>query len=112
MRARLLRCGAFGYYTAAVRPRALHTGPPRRPGWPAPMPRRVNVQFYPCAAACEEAGFRPCLRCRPDASQALPVLPGTSATVSRALRLLGEPDAPEDVPALAGRLGVGERHLR
>jgi AraC family transcriptional regulator of adaptative response / DNA-3-methyladenine glycosylase II len=84
-----------------------------RPICPAPTPRRRNCVFLPCAAAAEAAGFRPCLRCRPEASPGTPAWLGTSATVSRALRLIG--DGALDgggVPALAARLGIGERHLR
>jgi AraC family transcriptional regulator of adaptative response / DNA-3-methyladenine glycosylase II len=84
-----------------------------RPICPARTPRRENCVFLPCAAAAESAGFRPCLRCRPEASPGTPAWLGTSATVSRALRLIGEGALDEDgVPKLALRLGIGERHLR
>jgi AraC family transcriptional regulator of adaptative response / DNA-3-methyladenine glycosylase II len=84
-----------------------------RPICPAPTPRRENCVFLACAAAAETAGFRPCLRCRPEASPGTPAWLGTSATVSRALRLIGDGalDA-GGVPDLAARLGIGERHLR
>jgi len=84
-----------------------------RPICPAPTPRRENCVFLACAAAAEMAGFRPCLRCRPEASPGTPAWLGTSATVSRALRLIGD-GALDDggVPELAARLGIGERHLR
>lgn len=83
-----------------------------RPVCPAVTPRRRNVEFYPCAAAAEKAGFRPCLRCRPETSPGTPAWLGTSATVSRALRYIGE-GALDDgsVADLAGRLGLGARHL-
>ena len=61
-----------------------------RPICPAPKPKRCNVTFFPCAAAAEDAGFRPCFRCRPEASPGTPAWIGTSSTVSRALRLIGE----------------------
>ncbi|MFH1277367.1 MAG: AlkA N-terminal domain-containing protein [Candidatus Eisenbacteria bacterium] len=84
-----------------------------RPVCPAPRPKRSNVVFYPCAAAAEEAGFRPCRRCRPETAPGTPSWIGTSATVRRALRLIDEGALDEgDVPALAERLGVGDRHLR
>jgi AraC family transcriptional regulator of adaptative response / DNA-3-methyladenine glycosylase II len=85
-----------------------------RPGCPAPIPRERNVRFYPCAAAAEEAGFRACMRCRPDASPGTPAWLGTSATVQRALKLIfdGQLDDKVSVEKLAGRLGVGARHLR
>jgi AraC family transcriptional regulator of adaptative response / DNA-3-methyladenine glycosylase II len=69
--------------------------------------------FVPCAAAAQEAGFRPCLRCRPEASPGTPAWLGTCATVSRALRLISEGALDRDsVASLAERLGIGERHLR
>ncbi len=72
-----------------------------------------NVIFFPTAAAAQEAGFRPCLRCRPETVPDLGAWRGTSNTVSRALSLieLGALDD-ADVDGLAGRLGVGERQLR
>jgi AraC family transcriptional regulator, regulatory protein of adaptative response / DNA-3-methyladenine glycosylase II len=80
---------------------------------PARTPRRENVAFYPTAAAAQEAGFRPCLRCRPETSPDLGAWRGVSNTVSRALGLIeaGALDA-GDVGALAERLGVGERQMR
>ncbi|NOX92909.1 MAG: helix-turn-helix domain-containing protein [Gammaproteobacteria bacterium] len=84
-----------------------------RPICPARTPRRENVSFYPTAAAAQEAGFRPCLRCRPENSPDLAVWNGTSNTVKRALALIGEGAMDgETVDHLAGQLGVGERHLR
>lgn len=91
----------------------LTTGVYCRPICPAPTPRRINVRFYSCAAAAREAGFRPCLRCRPETSPGTPAWQGTSTTVSRALRLIGEGALDEgNVEELAERLGVGGRHLR
>lgn len=84
-----------------------------RPVCPARTPKRANCVFLACAAAAREAGFRPCLRCRPETSPGTPAWAGTSATVARALRLIedGALDG-DDLPALADRLGVGDRHLR
>jgi AraC family transcriptional regulator of adaptative response / DNA-3-methyladenine glycosylase II len=82
-----------------------------RPGCPARLPRRENVRFFACAAAAEESGLRPCLRCRPDASPGAPVLLGAKSTVARALRLIGDGHT-DDLDELAARLGVGARHLR
>ena len=70
------------------------------------------MRYYTTAAAAAEAGFRPCLRCRPEAAPGTPAWLGTSAVVRRALRLIQEgvlDDASVDV--LAGRVGVGRRHL-
>jgi AraC family transcriptional regulator of adaptative response / DNA-3-methyladenine glycosylase II len=84
-----------------------------RPICPARFPRFANCVFVPTAAAAQEAGFRPCLRCRPESSPDLGAWRGTSATVSRALALIegGALDG-GDLAALAARLGIGERHLR
>jgi methylphosphotriester-DNA--protein-cysteine methyltransferase len=71
--------------------------------------------FYGSAAAAQEAGFRPCLRCRPEIASELNAWRGTSNTVSRALALIAEGalDGHDNrVEKLATRLGVGERHLR
>lgn len=84
-----------------------------RPICPAPTPRRVNCTFFACAAAAQEAGFRPCLRCRPEVAPGLPAWNGTSTTITRALRLIAEGALDEgSVEELAERLGIGGRHLR
>ncbi len=84
-----------------------------RPVCPARTPLRRNVEFFSNASAAQAAGYRPCLRCRPEVSPDLPVWAGTSTTVSRALRLIDE-GALDDgsVDQLAGRLGLTDRHLR
>ncbi len=84
-----------------------------RPICPARTPKRENMIFYPSAAAAQEAGFRPCLRCRPETAPDLGAWRGSSSTVSRALGLM-EAGALDnaDVETLAGRLGMGERQLR
>ena len=84
-----------------------------RPICPARTPKFENVSFYASAAAAQEAGFRPCLRCRPEVSPELAFWRGSSNTVSRALTLIesgGLDD--DDVEGLANRLGVGGRQLR
>jgi AraC family transcriptional regulator of adaptative response / DNA-3-methyladenine glycosylase II len=89
------------------------TGVYCRPICPARTPKFVNVSFYPSAAAAQEAGFRPCLRCRPETSPDLAFWRGTSNTVSRALALIEAGGLDEaDVEGLANRLGVGARQLR
>ena len=98
-----------GRFFTAVR----STGVYCRPICPAQTPRRENCTFYVSAAAAQEAGYRPCLRCRPEVSPGLPAWQGTSATVSRALRMIAEGALDEgSVEQLAERLGIGERHLR
>jgi AraC family transcriptional regulator of adaptative response / DNA-3-methyladenine glycosylase II len=85
-----------------------------RPICPARTPKFENLSFFTNAAAAQEAGFRPCLRCRPECSPEIGAWRGTSNTVSRALTLIGDGflDGDADVEALAARLGVGERQLR
>jgi AraC family transcriptional regulator of adaptative response / DNA-3-methyladenine glycosylase II len=84
-----------------------------RPICPARMPKRENMMFYATAAAAQEAGFRPCLRCRPETAPELAAWRGTSNTVSRALALIDAGAVDEaSLDCLAERLGVGERQLR
>ena len=84
-----------------------------RPICPARAPKDENVRYYPTAAAAEAAGYRPCLRCRPESSPGTPAWLGTSAVVSRALRLIAEGELDGgNVEDLAGKLGVTARHLR
>jgi AraC family transcriptional regulator, regulatory protein of adaptative response / DNA-3-methyladenine glycosylase II len=84
-----------------------------RPICPAPTAKEKNCRYFPSAAAASEAGFRPCLRCRPESCPGTPAWHGTSNTVSRALRLIGESGLDDGgVEQLAARLGIGSRHLR
>ena len=57
---------------------------------PVPTVKEKNVRYFQSAAAAAEAGYRPCLRCRPECSPGTPAWLGTSSTVSRALRLMFE----------------------
>src|SRR3954451_18116482 len=83
-----------------------------RPSCPARTPRRENVRFYATAAAAQQAGFRACLRCRPDAAPGSPDYDVRADLARRALRLIadGVRDR-EGVPGLARRLGYSERHV-
>lgn len=84
-----------------------------RPICPARTPKIQNCTFYGSAAAAQDAGYRPCLRCRPEVAPDMASWRGTSNTVSRALALIAEGTLDEvSVEKLADRLGVGERHLR
>jgi AraC family transcriptional regulator of adaptative response / DNA-3-methyladenine glycosylase II len=86
-RARLSRDPRFdGKFFIAV----LSTGIYCRPICPSRSSKEENIRYYPTAAAAAEAGFRPCMRCRPECSPGTPAWLGTSATVSRALRLIAE----------------------
>ncbi|HXV00448.1 MAG TPA: Ada metal-binding domain-containing protein, partial [Caulobacteraceae bacterium] len=91
----------------------LTTGIYCRPVCPARPPKAENCRYYPSAAAAQSAGFRPCLRCRPETAPGLGAWRGASNTVSRAMSLIDQGALDEcDVDSLAGRLGVGERQLR
>jgi len=83
---------------------------------PVRLPLRRNVEFLPSAAAAEAAGFRPCLRCRPETAPFCAAWKGSLTTVERAARLIAEEGALDgetgSVEALAARLGVTGRHLR
>ena len=83
-----------------------------RPVCPVRQPLSRNVRYFPSAAAAEDAGFRPCLRCRPETAPHTPAWHGSGATVTRALRLIAE-GALDDkgVDDLADRLGMGSRQL-
>lgn len=86
-----------------------------RPICPARTAKFENCHFFGSAAAAQDAGFRPCLRCRPETAPDLASWRGTSNTVSRALALIAEGALDGDgqtVERLADRLGVGERQLR
>lgn len=83
-----------------------------RPVCPVRQPLSRNVSYYRSAAAAERAGFRPCLRCRPETAPRSPAWNGTRATVDRALRLIEDGALDQaGVEALAERLGIGARHL-
>jgi AraC family transcriptional regulator, regulatory protein of adaptative response / DNA-3-methyladenine glycosylase II len=86
-----------------------------RPVCPARTPKFQNCRFFASAAAAQDSGFRPCLRCRPESAPDLASWKGTSNTVSRALALIAEGALDGDgnrVDKLADRLGLGERQLR
>ena len=110
-RARLARDHLYdGRFFTGVRTTRIYC----RPVCPVRPAQSRNVQFYPSAAAAEAAGFRPCLRCRPEAAPFSPAWNGSRSTVTRGVRLIGRgaldgPDA--TVGTLAARLGIGERHL-
>jgi AraC family transcriptional regulator, regulatory protein of adaptative response / DNA-3-methyladenine glycosylase II len=109
-RARLSRDARFdGKFFIAVRGSRVYC----RSICPAPTAKEENCRYYPTAAAAAEAGYRPCLRCRPECSPGTPAWLGTPSTVSRALRLIDESGLEDGgVELLAERLGVGSRHLR
>ncbi|MFT3857118.1 MAG: AlkA N-terminal domain-containing protein [Aquabacterium sp.] len=84
-----------------------------RPICPARPPLLKHCEFVTSAAAAQQAGFRPCLRCRPESSPGMGAWCGTSTSVQRALSLIEMGALDEgDVTGLAERLGLGDRHLR
>ena len=88
------------------------TGVYCRPSCPAITPKRENMRYYPSAAGAQEAGFRSCKRCRPDASPGSPEWNVRADLAGRAMRLIrdGVVDR-EGVPGLATRLGYSERQV-
>ncbi len=109
-RARLSRDARFdGRFFVGVRTTGIYC----RPICPANAPKSENVSFFPSAAAASEAGYRPCLRCRPECAPGTPAWSGTSTTVQRGLRLIADGALDDgNVESLADRLGVTSRHLR
>lgn len=98
-----------GLFFTAVRTTGIFC----RPVCPARTPLRRNIEFFPNAATARAAGYRPCLRCRPEVSPDLPASAGTSTTVTRALRLIDEGALDSgSTEQLAERLGLTDRHLR
>src|SRR5215472_8859354 len=111
-RARLTRDPRYdGRFFTGVR----STGVYCRPVCPVRKPLSRNVCFFPSAAAAELAGFRPCLRCRPETAPFCPAWKGSRTTVDRAMRLIVEEGALDAenarVEDLAERLGIGARQL-
>ncbi len=108
-RARLARDPLYdGRFFSGVRTTKIYC----RPICPVRPAKSANVTFFKSAAAAEDAGFRPCLRCRPETAQGSPAWRGTATTVGRAMRMIEDgflDDA--NVETLAERLGVGSRHL-
>ncbi len=108
--ARLSRDARFdGLFFTAVATTGIYC----RPVCPAPPPRPRNITYYPNAAAAEAAGYRPCLRCRPELAPGDGAWRRGDATVARAIKLIDEgllAEAP--VAALAERVNLGERQLR
>jgi AraC family transcriptional regulator of adaptative response / DNA-3-methyladenine glycosylase II len=78
-------------------------------------PRRENCRFYANAATAEQAGFRPCLRCRPELAPGLSLVDSSQVLAQHAARMIDHAvraGAAVRMPDLAARLGVTERHLR
>jgi AraC family transcriptional regulator of adaptative response/methylated-DNA-[protein]-cysteine methyltransferase len=111
-RARVARDPSYdGRFFTGVRTTGIYC----RPVCPVRPARSTNVRFFPSAAAAEAAGFRPCLRCRPETAPFSNAWIGTRATVERAVRLIVEEGALDEdgasVEKFAERLGMGRRQL-
>lgn len=97
-----------GWFVGAV----TSTGIYCRPSCPVRLPRRENMRFFPTAAAAQQAGFRACKRCRPDATPGSPEWDPRADVVARAMRLIADGVVDRDgVDGLARRLGYSPRHL-
>ena len=97
-----------GWFYIAV----TSTGVYCRPSCPARIPKREHVRFYPSSAACQQAGFRACKRCRPDAAPGSPEWNVRGDVVARAMRLIADGVIDRDgVPGLAARVGYSVRQL-
>jgi AraC family transcriptional regulator, regulatory protein of adaptative response / methylated-DNA-[protein]-cysteine methyltransferase len=97
-----------GHFFTAVKTTRIYC----RPVCPVKQPLTSNVSYFPTAAAAEAAGYRPCLRCRPETAPFCAAWNGTRSTIARALKLIdnGALDC-GSVAALSERLGVSARHL-
>jgi AraC family transcriptional regulator, regulatory protein of adaptative response / DNA-3-methyladenine glycosylase II len=97
-----------GWFFTAV----LTTGIYCRPSCPVVPPKPENMRFFPSAAAAQQAGFRACKRCRPDASPGSPEWDIRADVVARAMRLIADGVMDDGgVPALASRLGYSVRQV-
>lgn len=108
-RARLARDPQYdGLFFTGVKTTKIYC----RPVCPVHPAKSRNVTFFKSAAAAEQAGFRPCLRCRPETAEGSPAWRGTATTVGRAMQIIesGYLDN-ATVEELAARLGIGSRHL-
>ncbi|MCB5909050.1 DNA-3-methyladenine glycosylase 2 [Streptomyces pinistramenti] len=95
------------FYTAVVTTRIYC-----RPSCPVVPPKPQNMRFYPSAAAAQQAGFRACKRCRPDASPGSPQWDERADLTARAMRLIADGVVDRDgVPGLARRLGYSTRQV-
>ena len=109
-RARLSRDARFdGLFFTAVTSTRIYC----RPVCPAPAPKTTNIRYYASAAAAEAAGFRPCLRCRPELAPGNAVWHRGEHVVARALKLIDAGLlADHSLEQLASRVNIGTRQLR
>ncbi|WP_442941565.1 Ada metal-binding domain-containing protein [Nocardia sp. NBC_00416] len=97
-----------GQFYTAVRTTGIYC----RPSCPAITPKRVNVTFLPTSAAAQQAGYRACRRCLPDAAPGSPLWNTRADLAARAMRLIGDGVVERGgVPGLASALGYSQRQL-
>lgn len=108
-RARVNRDPAFdGVFYSGVKTTRIYC----RPVCPVRPAKAGNIRFFPTAASAERAGFRPCLRCRPETAPGSPAWLGSATTVARAMRLIGEGYLDgHGIEDLSAKLGIGSRQL-
>lgn len=108
--ARLARDARFdGLFFIAVKTTGIFC----RPICPASPPKEQNVEYFSNQAQALRAGYRPCLRCRPDSAPFSPAWKGVETTFLRALKLIEDGELAEGSSvALCQRLGISDRYLR
>jgi len=109
-KARLSRDPRFdGRFFTAVKTTGIYC----RSICPVQPPKEENVQYFETAIECAQAGFRPCLRCRPDSAPGSPAWQGINTTLNRAIKLINEGALQDSsLVILAQRLGISDRYLR
>ncbi|WP_087016459.1 DNA-3-methyladenine glycosylase 2 family protein [Thaumasiovibrio subtropicus] len=110
LKARLSRDARFdGLFFTAVKTTGIYC----RPICPAPAAKEENVEYFPAASQAAAAGYRPCMRCRPDSAPGSPAWLGSHTTLRRALSLIEQQGlSHQALPAFCDRLGISERYLR
>ncbi len=108
--ARLSRDARFdGKFFVAVKTTGIYC----RPICPAVTPKEENIEYYSHAHLAAKAGYRPCLRCRPDSAPGSPVWNGVDTTLVRAKRLIDNGALEQgNLVDLSSRLGISDRYLR
>jgi len=109
-KARLSRDPRFdGKFFTAVKTTGIYC----RTICPVYPPKEENVTYYASAIEAANAGYRPCLRCRPDSAPGSPAWKGVNTTIDRAISLIENGALQHDsLTALAERLGISDRYLR
>ncbi len=109
-KARIARDARFdGQFFTAVKTTGIFC----RPICPAAPPKEKNVEYFLLAQQAAHAGYRPCLRCRPDSAPGSPAWNGVDTTMERAIRLIDEGALQEgSLQFLSERLGISDRYLR